>query len=81
MCDHVKSLTEIKIDDNNCSYLIYQHSFSIVESHWINQAPFVLGGAILAISIHFLSSLCLDTASRRSSSVFLLGTEVRRADQ
>lgn len=51
MRDNVKSLTEIKIDDNNCSYLIHRHSLSIAEGHQISQAPFVLGGNLLAISI------------------------------
>lgn len=81
MWDHVKSLTEIKIDNNNSSYLIHQHSFSIAEGHKISQSPFILGEAILTLSIHFLSSICFDTASRRSSSVILLGTEVTLTDQ
>ena len=50
--DHVKDLTEIQIDDINGFCLIHWCNYAIIEGHWVGQAGFALGEAVLVVSNH-----------------------------
>ena len=46
---HVKSLTEIQVDDTCYFSLVHQCSQSISEGYWVGQAGPALGEAMLAV--------------------------------
>ena len=54
MWDHVKGLTEVQVDDIGWSSLSNLCSHSIIVGHWIGQAQFALGEAVVAVPHHLL---------------------------
>lgn len=71
-----KGLEEAKIHYITCSSLLHQRSCCVKEGHQISQVPFALCKAMWLPLITSLSSLCLDTASRRIWSMILPDTEI-----
>ena len=46
---HVKGLTEVQIDDISGSFLVHRCSYTIIKGHWVGQAGFALGEAMLVL--------------------------------
>lgn len=75
MWDYVKGLAEIQVDD--ISYFTLSSEAVIVAGYQMGQARSALDEAVLTVSGHFLSCMCLSVDSLRIYSMIFPGTEVR----
>lgn len=50
--DCVKGLTEVHVVDSCSSSFVHRYSHSTAEGHWISQAQFAFGEAIVTVSNH-----------------------------
>ena len=52
MGDHVKSLTEVQIDDISCFSLVHSHSYAIIKSDKVGLGGHALCEAMMAFLYH-----------------------------
>lgn len=76
MGDHVKGFAKAEVGIH-CSPLIHLVSHIIVESNVFGQAKFSFHKSMQTIPITFLSSMCLETVSRKISSFTFAGIELK----